>query len=99
MKPKILGTGNKDRYSYFIFLKEQSLLQSLRKILLELGEIEIVVDTLIYQGGLCSIEEAREKGKKLDEKDYGIKGTNNKLTNPPTSIAKTISNVVINVAF
>ena len=66
---KLLGIGQSEEYHYFIFKKEQKLLKILRKILLELGEIEESVDDLIYQGGCCAIQEAKEKGKKLKEKN------------------------------
>lgn len=67
MKPKILGIGNRDRYAYIIFKKEQKLLQLFRKILLNLEETEDVVDAMVYQGGLCGVEELKEEGKKLKE--------------------------------
>ncbi|PIY78859.1 MAG: hypothetical protein COY82_00215 [Parcubacteria group bacterium CG_4_10_14_0_8_um_filter_35_7] len=33
MKPKVIGTGNKDSYTYFIFRKDQQLLFLLRQLL------------------------------------------------------------------
>ena len=66
---KLLGIGQSDEYQYFIFKKEQRLLKILRKILLELGDYEESVDDLIYRGGCCAIQAAKEKGKKLKEKD------------------------------
>lgn len=68
MKIKLLALGNRNGYNYFIFKKEQKLLQLFRKILLDFNEIESVVDDMIYEGGLCYIEEAKEKNKKLKEK-------------------------------
>ena len=65
---KLLGIGQRDEYQYFIFRKEQKLLKILRKILLELGEEEDSVDDLIYQGGLCTIQESKSNNKKLKEK-------------------------------
>jgi len=63
MKNKILAMGNRGDYSFFIFRKEQGLLQMFRKILLELGELEDNVNELVY--GVYDIEASGKPPKEI----------------------------------
>ncbi len=61
--------GNQGSYQFAIFLKSEGVLTFFAKMLLEVGEIPEVVNTMLTGKGLCETEELMKKKTSLKEAD------------------------------